>query len=527
MINVSSPYSIAVIVVLVAFISRLAIRRLAHRYTTDIRYVPKPPGGSWIWGHELEPLSGSCGVVYSSWFDKYGPVVRIGGALGHDDILVTVDPAALSHIFTKSTYGYAKSSLVRSIVDRTMGKGLVWAEGEEHRRMRAHLSSVFTAENTRNMFEDVKVSTDRVVAKLISHLRAHDGNATVHITEWTNHATLDIIGRIGFAYDFGCGESPAAQKITVWWEQTVSKGMTRVGRIAPIIIRTFPFIVSLPLPIIRAQGALKLTIKKLAEELYVKASANPELSKGKDLLSTLIRANFRERRNISKDELLDHICTFVMVGHETTAGVLGHTIHALAQNPDMQDKLRKEILEFGTEPTYDDILTKLPYLDAVTKEGFRVFPPSAHTERTALHDDVLPLRKPIVTPEGKTLTSLHIKKGQLIQVPSLALDRMHGVWKDGATFLPERWLNPGELPSPSELTQGWSNLFIFSEGPRMCIGYRLAILEFKVILSSLIKTFVFHDTGAKIEYIWANTLQPKVVGKEGLHLPVRVTLADQ
>ena len=57
-----------------------------------------------------------------------------------------------------------------------------------------------------------------------------------------------------------------------------------------------------------------------------------------------------------------------MVGHETTAGVLNYTLHALAQNQDAQNKLRKEIIEFGSEPLYDDF-SKLPYLDAVTKEG--------------------------------------------------------------------------------------------------------------------------------------------------------------
>lgn len=49
---------------------------------------------------------------------------------------------------------------------------------------------------------------------------------------------------------------------------------------------------------------------------------------------------------------------------------------------------------------------------------------------------------------------------------------------------------------------------------------------FQVILSSFIKYFIFHDTGAEIEHIWSNTLQPKVVGEEGVNLPVRVTLAD-
>ncbi|KDQ09982.1 hypothetical protein BOTBODRAFT_190763 [Botryobasidium botryosum FD-172 SS1] len=548
MINVPSPYSVAatIVLLLAAFISSLAIRSLVHRYATDVHYVPKPPGGSWIWGHELEPLSGNCGAVYSSWFDKYGPVVRIGGALGHNDILVVADPVAISHILTKNVYRYVKSSIMRPVIERTIGRGLVWAEGDEHRRMRALLANVFTAEKTRNMHEDVKICADRVVAKLINHLRAHDGDTTVHMTEWVSRATLDIIGRIvcnmimsrftalinfstivrGFAHDFGCGESPEAQKLASWWDKTINLSMTRAARIAPIVIRTLPFIISLPIPALRAQSTVKLIVKRLAEDLYANASANPELSKGKDLLSTLVRANSRERRSISKDELLDHICTFVVVGHDTTSGALGHTIRALAQNPDVQDKLRKELLDFGAEPTYDDILTRLPYLDAVTKEGLRMFPPTAHTERIALHDDVIPLRKPIITPEGKTVTSLHIKKGQLIQIPSLAVDKMHAVWGDGDTFRPERWLNPGELPSPSELTQGWSNLFVFSEGPRMCIGYRLALLEFKVILSSFVKAFVLHDTGAEIEYIWAVTLQPKVAGEEGLNLPVRITLAD-
>jgi len=115
---------------------------------------------------------------------------------------------------------------------------------------------------------------------------------------------------------------------------------------------------------------------------------------------------------------------------------------------------------------------------------------------------------------------------QLIQIPSFPLDRMNAVWGDGNVFRPERWLNPGQLPAPGKLKQGWSNLFIFSEGPRMCIGYRLALLEYKVLLSSFVKHFVFHDTGAEIEHVWSNTLQPKVVGEEGLSLPVRVTLAD-
>lgn len=75
-----------------------------------------------------------------------------------------------------------------------------------------------------------------------------------------------------------------------------------------------------------------------------------------------------------------------MVGHETSAGVLNYTLHALASNPHVQDALRAELTNagfgpysfdddgaqgHGREPTYDELMDPrvLPYLDAVVKEG--------------------------------------------------------------------------------------------------------------------------------------------------------------
>lgn len=48
----------------------------------------------------------------------------------------------------------------------------------------------------------------------------------------------------------------------------------------------------------------------------------------------------------------------------------------LAQNADMQDKLRAEILEaqaqFGEDIPYDDLIT-LPYMDAFIRESLRLY----------------------------------------------------------------------------------------------------------------------------------------------------------
>jgi len=207
------------------------------------------------------------------------------------------------------------------------------------------------------------------------------------------------------------------------------------------------------------------------------------------------------------------------------------TLYELARNPGKQQRLREELIALGREPTYEDLTSpdKLPYLDAVVKEGLRVYPVGAYQDRVAVKDDVIPLSQPITTPSGQVLTSLKIKAGQLIQIATISVNRVDAVWKDGRTFRPERWIEPGGLPPREEMMQGgWSNLLTFSAGPRQCIGYRLAILENKCIVATIIRNFVLHNDNVTIENKHSSTLQPRVLGreKEGSQLPLRVTLFE-
>ncbi|GBE83843.1 hypothetical protein SCP_0509000 [Sparassis crispa] len=99
------------------------------------------------------------------------------------------------------------------------------------------------------------------------------------------------------------------------------------------------------------------------------------------------------------------------------------------------------------------------------------------------------------------------------------------VWgPNAAEFVPERWIVPGGVLPPAELPHGWSGLVTFCDGPRNCIGYRLAVFEFKVILSTLIRTLELHETTANVELKIKPTLQAFVDGRGGF-LPIHFTLA--
>lgn len=76
--------------------------------------------------------------------------------------------------------------------------------------------------------------------------------------------------------------------------------------------------------------------------------------------------------------------TFVFAGADTTTGALCRTLHLLALNPSVQDKLRREVTaarEDRGDLDYDDLM-RLPFLDAVCRETLRVYPPVSTVVRT-------------------------------------------------------------------------------------------------------------------------------------------------
>ncbi|KZV92113.1 cytochrome P450 [Exidia glandulosa HHB12029] len=484
-----------------------------------------PPNSSLLWGHEKQAFDEPAGSFYGRWFDVFGPAFKIDGALGYGEILVIADPGALAHMYIKKTYDYGHSPFFRPLIDRLLGKSLVWVDGaEDHGKMRRMLNPFFSAESIKHYSNDVVESAHRLQHKLSEHVQTHDRAVTINLLDWTWRVTLDIIGRVGFNHDFGCGESPEAKDIARSWKETISLGMDIAGLIAPAVLRAFPFITDLPVKSIQAQGEIKTIVRKLGTEMIAREGQHAQ---GKDLLSVLIRENAANGNHETSDQLLDHVVTFVMVGHETVAGALNYTLWELARNPDVQDKLRQEILAFPGEPTYEDLNgPALPYLDAVLKEALRVHPPSAHTEKAAEHDDIIPLKLPVRGADGTWIKEIPVKAGQIIYVPSIAVNRLHSVWGDGDKFRPDRWIEENGLPPASNLNLGWAHLFSFSQGPRNCIGFRLAIYEWKVIVMTLLRNFKFHDTGDMIQSKFSSTLQPRVIGreKEGCQLPVRVTL---
>ncbi|RIB10426.1 cytochrome P450 [Gigaspora rosea] len=144
--------------------------------------------------------------------------------------------------------------------------------------------------------------------------------------------------------------------------------------------------------------------------------------------------------------------TLLLAGHGTTSTVLSWTLYFLAKNPDIQDQLRKEILNVFIDPNHFpsfEEIDQLKFLECVFKEALRITPPSPSYMRCNLKDEIM--------------------NGYVIPKMLNLLTHLDGI--------------------KSKISN--SNFIPFSDGPRGCLGMRMAHLLYKTFLSIIIRNLKF------------------------------------
>ncbi len=134
---------------------------------------------------------------------------------------------------------------------------------------------------------------------------------------------------------------------------------------------------------------------------------------------------------MNEEELFGQIYMFLFAGHETSSIALSWTLYFLAQYPDVQEKLRREVKESlneqeGTWETYES----MKYLSAVINESMRLRPPASVYRRKVIQDD--------------NILGYDIPADSLIVISPYVLHRKPEYWSDPETFNPDRFLEPSK-----------------------------------------------------------------------------------
>jgi len=241
-----------------------------------------------------------------------------------------------------------------------------------------------------------------------------------------------------------------------------------------------------------------------------------QVGEGKDIVSKLLQANMNTTKEdrLPDEELLAQLSTLTFAAMDTTSSALARILHLLAQHPEIQENLRREVLEAhnGREELSYDELVELPYLDAVCRETLRLYAPVNWVTRTARKDVIMPLSKPIRGLDGTLIHEIPIPKDTDVVVGIWASNRNPDLWGlDSDEWKPERWLSP--LPDTvmnAHVPGVYSHMLTFMGGSRSCIGFKFSQMEMKVILVTLLQSFKFSVSDKAIVWNLSGIAYPTI-----------------
>ncbi|KAG1739784.1 hypothetical protein EDD22DRAFT_1053516 [Suillus occidentalis] len=112
--------------------SAFAIRALRWRFrTTQLR---GPPRTSLVYGVSNDLVSSKDSTtMYEHWTQEYGVVCMIPSVLGQTQIVLH-DPRPIAHFYARESWTYAQTPLALTLTKTLVGRGLLWSQGESHRR---------------------------------------------------------------------------------------------------------------------------------------------------------------------------------------------------------------------------------------------------------------------------------------------------------------------------------------------------------------------------------------------------------
>jgi len=436
-----------------------------------LRGIPNVKGGLPFFGHVFTLMKGSPWDWFSKWAVEYGTVFKVH-IFGSDAIIVA-DPALLKVIL------HTKRNLFVKDLEWTyepflvlLGKGIVTSEGQRWLKQRTLLSN-HLKKDILTEIPDMALKAVQRLSKKLDHARDHD--LTLDMAEEFRHLTLQVIADAILSLTPEESDESFAQM----YLPIVTEGNTRTWHPHRKYIPNsdwFKFRSDVQ-KLNNYVTSLILNRWTLRQRESLSDSAT---TRKQDVLDKIMSSIPKEDwGDAAIEQIRDEIKTFVLAGHETTASMLAWTLYELcvtANKSKLDIVLQENTKVFQERDSKTgrvlsapdvDTLMQLEYSEWCLRESLRKY-------------SVVPTVVRVAT-EDITHEDFFIPKGSTLMVSMQGVHHSPNLWADPMVFEPERF---SKAPEPYTFIP-------FIEGPRMCLGQYLSILEAKVMLSMLLSQYDF------------------------------------
>jgi cytochrome P450 len=372
------------------------------------------------------------------------------------------DPDLVDHVLNKDPDHFPKSRIIKAALQSLLGDSVFVTNGETWKRQRRIIDPAFEGGRLRDVFPSMLDAGQAAVTRLSDVV----DRGAVEIEEEASKLAADIIFRTLFSI-------PITDDVA----KKVFDKFRDYQRTQPLL--TLASFLKFPkwIPVLQRRSTKQnsAAIRALLTDLTQKRAEEIKAGTAPDDLATKIMTTKDPVTGelFSSSEMVDQVAIFFLAGHETSASALAWTLYLLAADPQVQERVAKEVLAIDTLSFSN--LSKLRYTRDVFREALRLYPPVPMMIRETLQPEVFRNRK--------------IKVGSQIVLSPWHLHRHERIWDRPDVFDPDRWKTKETKLCARKAYMP------FSSGQRVCTGAGFAMIEGVLMIAMLVRAFKFDPAG--------------------------------
>ncbi|XP_050295888.1 probable cytochrome P450 49a1 isoform X2 [Anthonomus grandis grandis] len=385
------------------FIQRTPVKRV-EKSIKSYADIPGPKelpfvGNAW----RFAPIIGQYKIheldkVMWSLYKDYGRIVKVGGLIGHPDLLFIFNGEDIRKIFKREetmpyrpsmpSLHYYKQKLMKEFFEGN--EGIIGVHGPKWDTFRKQVQQILLLPNTAKKYVEPLdlIAGDflRLMEQSLDHNRELPENFLSEVYKWA----LESVARVSLNRRLGCLDPNLSKDSES--QRIINSINTFFWNVAEV---------ELKMPVWRIY-------KNRSFRKYIAALEDFRTLCLKYITQTMKRMETKNYNNVNEEDvsIVERILIktknpklaavlaldLLLVGVDTTSIALASTIYQLSQNPQKQDILYRELKQIMPEPdTKVNVKAQenMPYLKACIKETLRMYPVIIGNGRSLQSDTVL------------------------------------------------------------------------------------------------------------------------------------------
>ncbi len=335
--------------------------------------------------------------------------------------------------------------------------GLIMQSGQSHLNLRKEFMPHFSKKTLSPL-------ASPIVDVFFDLYQTLENSGTLTVQEFALNSTLKVVLKFIFPH-LNSKEMNEAEKLTVDFLKSYSASFLFIPRWVPGTWNRF--------------NRKKAQLNHRFYEFFL------------SLLAAKVAGPLSNMEGASKEYVMDHIRTFIVAGHETSATSLSWALYYIHKDASIKQRLQDElhVLAECSKEDFLNVILENNFLDCIVKEALRIHPPVPFVTRKIVN-------------RSFTLGSRVLNVNDELGVCISLLHRQPAIWENPSAFAPDRYVD--RKYAPSEYAP-------FGGGTRKCIGSEFALLEMKILIGFFVKYFKSELIGSNIPHstVMQITIGPK------------------